>query len=291
MKKITGSMSTLTTGTALSAADAPTSSQAMDQSAQQILNLPALSATSFSDVPSLQGDVSAVQQLASTWLNTISPQLTVVKNQIEGFGTQFDGEFTTLTSLVPQVSGGDAGAISQFKACLSAIAGQVSSTQSQVDPLNATLTSYQEQLETGDQNIAQVAGQINSAIGVLQDTINDLNGEIDDASSAGLLAAFNGDTMEALKDEEKMQGDQGLQNELQNDINALNTNLSLLPSFGTLTGQLITGVTNLSQQWQTMGATLNDVNTNLTTGSVFLNAQLQQLQGEVTDAMNVANQL
>lgn len=268
---------------ASNSADSTSPSQAMDQAAQQILNLPALSTGRF--------DISPVLQLANTWKDTISPQLTTVKNQIEEFGKTFDGTFPTLTALVQRVSSGDADAISQFRNGLITVGGPLTAAQFQVSGLSTALTNYQKQLETGNQTIAPLTAQIKSAIAGLTDDIATQNGEIDQLDMAGKFAQSQGSFEIALERFHDEQDAITKRDAMQNDLNTLNTNLSLLTSFSTLTDQLLSDMGPLSQQWQTMAATLNDVNTNISAGSAFLNAQLQQLRGEVADAVNVANQL
>lgn len=277
--------------TALSASDAPTSSQAMDLAAQQLLNLQLPSVSSLDQVPGLQGQVSTLQQLAGMWQKTLSSQVLTTKNQVVSFGTQFSGTYTTLTSLVPQVSAGDTEAISQFTMCLSTTSDQLTSVRSQVETLNAALNSYREQLQTSDQNIGSLTGPINSEINRLESNLDSYSNTINDDDQMIAQAESSGDE-DALRfySAEKKRLEDYIPT-VQHDRDALNTSLTLLPSLGTSTGQLVTGASQLSQQWQTMGATLNDVNTNLNTGSAFLNAQLQQLRDEVTDAINVANQL
>jgi chromosome segregation ATPase len=281
------------------------SAQLMDQTAQSILNEPDLSNPSL---PSLAGDVQASKQSASLWVNTLSPQVDSVKNDIITFGTQFNQDLTALQALVPQVSGGDASATAQFQSTLSALNSQVTAKQSEVQTLNGSLDSFRVQVEANDQALSGDAQQANAQLSGLQSEMQQvsrqlakINSELAQERSASGIALrilediFSMGLAELANNQSKLESEanqlEGRLSQLQQQTGQLYQVSHDLSQFDGLTGQLVSGVTGLSTAWQTLGTRLNDVMNNVSTGSAFLSAQLQEMQSDWQEVLSAAQEL
>lgn len=293
-------------GANLAAAFAQTagSAQLLDQTAQNILNQPDLSNPS---IPSLAGDVQAAKQSASDWLQNLSPQVESVKQGIVSFAGQFNQEYATLTSLVPTV-GSDPTAAARFQSTLAALNTQIGGYQGQVQNLNNALDTFREQVETNDRALGGDAQQAQSQISGLQaqmqtvgQQLSKVNHELDQERSASGLALrilediFSLGLAELANNQSQLENEsnqlQGQLNQLQQQTNSLYQISNYLQTFGGLADQLVTGVTGLSQAWQTLSSRLNDVSGNVSAGSAFLGAELQQMQSEWNDVLTSAGQL
>jgi chromosome segregation ATPase len=281
------------------------SAQLMDQTAQSILNEPDLSNQS---IPSLASDVQASKQSASLWLNTLSPQVASIKNDIITFSTQFNQEFSMLNSLVPQVGAGDATATAQFQSILNTLNSQVTAKQGEVQKLNTDLASFRVQVEANGQTLAGDTQQANAQIGGLQSEMQQVSQQLAKVNSElARERSASGIALRILEDIFSM----GLaelannQSHLENEANQSQDRLAqlqeqtgqlyqvslYLSQFDGVTGQLVTGVTGLSTAWQTLGTRLNEVMTNVSASSVFLIAQLQEIQSDWQEVLSAAEEL
>jgi prefoldin subunit 5 len=281
------------------------SAQLMDQTAQAILNGPNLSNTS---IPSLAGDVAASKQSASLWLNTLSPKVTSVKNDIVNFGTQFNVEYSALNALVPQVGSGDAFATAEFRQTLGGLNHQVSTKQAEVQKLNTALDGFRTQVEANDRALAGDTHNAHARISGLQSEwqtvrqqLAKINSELARERSAGgillriLEDIFSMGLAELANNQSRLESQasqlEGQLGQLQQQTNQLYQVSQSLSQFDGLASHLVSGVTGLSTAWQTLGTRFNDVMTNVSAGSVFLSAELQQMQSDWQEVLQAAKAL